>query len=606
MAPTTELKITLGADFTVQIDIELLTKIIDATEIREAFDLWRPLQDGFASLDETDPRRPGLQLLSDVMFYSPTPDERHSSYRARSVSGGMRSGEPDDLTDEQLTALSDALATVHNPVVVARLADVLWLRRRDPEHAYTAIVAYLKSATMTESLEQWTTSAQAIQQALALAVMFQKGDPSYLQRVLDHCEAVVRRINGDDPRFLSHRLIDILNSHNHGDLADFSGLASKIAKSAEAGNDFDRARQYWRSVLGIARRTKDESAAQNALKSIVECFVQQGLAGGNVLAKVHFLEKAVTACGDVKEFAARRDEIHALLRGIQKELPDTLTAFELPDDIQQAREESMHDARAKTIERLSGLEPLEALIALSFNLFPPIDYEQLRAQTEELDRNSIAATLAAPAMIDSRGRTIARGVAGGDTGGPAIHSLVRNAKFERDLVCNGAILPALELIECEHHISERFVYEEVVSLSSFVPEQNTAIVAKGIWFGLMRDFVGATTILVPQFEECLRHVLEQLGVRTSTMGHREVEKFRHLPTILQLDETKQTLHSDVIDDLTLILVEPEGPNLRASVAHGFITDAQCHSAEAIYAWWHMLRLTLLPIAVAPPPENEAS
>ena len=90
----------------MQIDIELLTEIIDATEIREAFDLWRPLQDGFSSLDATDPRVAGLQMLSDVMFYSPTPDERHSAYRARSVSGGKRSGEPDDLADEQLTAFA--------------------------------------------------------------------------------------------------------------------------------------------------------------------------------------------------------------------------------------------------------------------------------------------------------------------------------------------------------------------------------------------------------------------------------------------------------------------------------------------------------------------
>ena len=207
--------------------------------------------------------------------------------------------------------------------------------------------------------------------------------------------------------------------------------------------------------------------------------------------------------------------------------------------------------------------------------------------------------LAAPAMVDSRGRTVARGKIGSDSEEAATHNLVRNAMFERELVCNGAILPALELFECEHHISEKFVYEEIVALSSFVPEENMAIVAKGIWFGLMRDFVGATTVLVPQLEQCLRHVLEQCGVRISAMGSDETEKFRHLPTLLNLEETNRIFDVDVIEDLTLILVEPAGPNLRAAVAHGFVTDAQCWSVEAIYAWWHMLRLILIPLAAAP-------
>lgn len=582
----------------MHIDTELLTETIRAAEIREAFDLYRPLRECADSVDDGDYRRAGLKLIAELMFYQETFDERNEGYRARVVMDGKRSGEPDDLSDQELAAVAAALPAVSHPVIVARLADVLWLRLRRPEYAHTAIDAYLEAAAQTECLEQWTASASAIQRALALAVLFRKREPDYLQRVLEHCEGVVRRIDGDDPRFLSQRLIDILADYNHGDLNHIASLASRIAKSAEDGNEFERARRYWRSVLGIARRTKDEATAQDTLKAIVECFVQQGLSGINVLSTVHFLEKAVTACGDVKDFAARREEIHALLRDYQKDLPSTLKAIELPEDIQKARDEAIEDARAKTIARLSGIELLDALFALCFKLFKPIDYTRLRQRTIELERGSITALSAASAMIDSRGRTVARDKGGRDTDEAAVHSLLRNAFFERELMCNGVILPALELIEREHHISERFVYEEIVSLSPFVPGENTAIVAKGLWFGLMRDFVGATTILVPQVEACLRHVLEQQGVRISAMGSEEVEKFRHLPTLLKMDETKQIFDADVLDDLTSILVESAGPNLRAAVAHGFVSDAQCWTMEAIYVWSHMLRLTLLPLTAA--------
>lgn len=577
------------------IDKKLLSDVIDNVEIREAFDLWKPLQDRLKSLDDDDDRRPGLVLIAEIVIFMETFEERQTSFRARSVWDGKRSGEPDDLSDEDLAAIADALPDVTHPVVVARMADVLWIRRRQPEYAYQAIDAYLESAAATESLEHWTQSAKAFQRAIALAVLFRKGRPEYLKRSLEHCEAVVTRIDGNDPRFLSQRLIDILCQHGHGDLKRLAGLAAQIAASAEERREYDRARKYWRSALGIARRLKDESAAQDALKAIVECFVQQGLAADNVLSKVHFLENAVTACGDVKGFSKRREEIHALLRDVQAELPGTLSRFELPDDIKKERDDAVADARTKTIDRLSGLDPLDALIALCFHLFPPIDQEKLRAQTAELDRNSIASTIAAPTIVDSRGRTVARGDRTDDKHEAMVHNVIRNAMFERELICNGAILPALELIETEHHISEKYVFDELVSLSAFVPEENAAIVSKGLWFGLMRDFVGATTILIPQFEACIRHVLEGRGVRISAMGPEEVEKFRHLPTLLATEETMRIFDSDVLDDLTLILVEPAGPNLRAAVAHGFISDAQCWTTEAIYAWWHMMRLVLLPL-----------
>ena len=582
----------------MHIDTELLSEVIGGVEIRNPFDLWSPLQERIRSLDDDDSRRPGLVLVAELAFFMDTFEERQTSYRARSVWDGKRSGEPDDLSDDDLAAIAEALPNVTHSVIIARMADVLWIRRRQPEFAYMAIGAYLRYAVETESLEHWTQSAKAVQRALALAVMFRNGQPQHLQLVLEHCEAVVRKIDGDDPRYLSQRLIDFLSDHRYGNLEHFASLAVQIAHSAEDRNEFDRARQYWRTVLGIARQRKDESAAQVALTAIVECFVQQGLAGGNALAKVHFLEKAVTACGDVKGFSKRREEIHALLREVQTNLPGTLSRFELPDDIKNERDAAIADTRAKTTERLSGLAPLEVLLGLCFHIFAPIDQEKLRTRTVELDRNSMAAIIATPTIIDSRGRTVARGDTTDGEHDAAVHNVVRNAMFERELMCNGAILPALELIESEHHISERFVFDEIVSLSPFVPEENTAIVAKGLWFGLMRDFVGATTILVPQFEACIRHVLEQRGVRISAMGQDEVEKFRHLPTLLKTDEAKETFDRDVLDDLSLILVEPAGPNLRAAVAHGFVSDAQCLSLDAIYAWWHMLRLTLTSVVAA--------
>jgi hypothetical protein len=68
-----------------------------------------------------------------------------------------------NLTDEQLDFLAEIAPEISDPELQARVADILWVKRRDYRMAQLAIPAYLQSATILENPEQWTHCVDRIE-----------------------------------------------------------------------------------------------------------------------------------------------------------------------------------------------------------------------------------------------------------------------------------------------------------------------------------------------------------------------------------------------------------------------------------------------------------
>ena len=52
-----------------------------------------------------------------------------------------------------------------------------------------------------------------------------------------------------------------------------------------------------------------------------------------------------------------------------------------------------------------------------------------------------------------------------------------------------------------------------------------------------------------------------------------------------------TAAADLAFELKALFCDAFGPNLRNEIAHGLLDDASCQTAQAVYAWWFLLRLT---------------
>jgi hypothetical protein len=66
----------------------------------------------------------------------------------------------------------------------------------------------------------------------------------------------------------------------------------------------------------------------------------------------------------------------------------------------------------------------------------------------------------------------------------------------------------------------------------FIPLGREYIFARGLYSGLMADFLVSTHLLIPQLEHSIRRLLYQAGAIASTLEDRGIEQERDLNTTL--------------------------------------------------------------------------
>jgi hypothetical protein len=91
----------------------------------------------------------------------------------------------------------------------------------------------------------------------------------------------------------------------------------------------------------------------------------------------------------------------------------------------------------------------------------------------------------------------------------------------------------------------------------------------------------------------LRHIVDKAGSPTSSLQPSGVQPELLMGALLQRDEVKAALGNDAIFELTDLLQDELGSNLRNEVAHGLIADEGCFSNDVLYLWWVLLRYCVL-------------
>jgi len=94
-----------------------------------------------------------FSLLGAVASFHADYDNRANPYTSMwSKPDGTRSLIPEDLTEKDLDALGGIVEEIKDTEFRARVADVLWIRRKDFKAAQIAIEAFLKSAVILEPI----------------------------------------------------------------------------------------------------------------------------------------------------------------------------------------------------------------------------------------------------------------------------------------------------------------------------------------------------------------------------------------------------------------------------------------------------------------------
>ena len=141
--------------------------------------------------------------------------------------------------------------------------------------------------------------------------------------------------------------------------------------------------------------------------------------------------------------------------------------------------------------------------------------------------------------------------------------------------------------------------------SPIVPADRAGIVGRGLYAGYCGEMVDAMHILMPQFENIVRHVLQ--GAEALTAHHKNgLDMEVALASLLDRPQMAEEFGDGLKLAIHAIMCDRAGPNLRNDVAHGLMNEEACESAYALYAWWQILQLVTRTAAATAGTENDES
>ena len=184
--------------------------------------------------------------------------------------------------------------------------------------------------------------------------------------------------------------------------------------------------------------------------------------------------------------------------------------------------------------------------------------------------------------------------------------MIQNQGIHVNLLVSAQILPALEIIQLEHRITEPYLLSLYYN-SSIVPPGREDLWAKGIYAGFENDFIVSTHLLAPQIEHLIRYQIKAHDLKTTTLDSLGIETENGLSTLLDSPNIAKVISPNLLFELKALLSDSIGPNLRNNVAHGLAETNTFYSVYAVYFWWLCLHLLINSVPWKRPTEpNENS
>ncbi|GAA4648157.1 hypothetical protein GCM10023116_04230 [Kistimonas scapharcae] len=548
-----------------------------------------------------------LWLLGKACSMRLVPDSRNEPFAPMVFVDDNPSDEWSVFTSADIQFFGEILDSVSDPMIAARLADLLWLlgKPKNIRHAHKAIDSYT-SEPITEAnalyiIKYWERGAR-------LALTFGKSTKDKLDRI--ETDLLVAFHNDyKEYHFLVRDIGQLLYELHlaENQLEDIANRLFTLGQKVGEGVSIHGAREYFELAHKFFKRIKDLTAANDCLLAIAESYVaeaKQRLSGDSPSAMVanSFFENAIQAYRriPVKDresygVAQKISEVRHCLAETGKESLGEMGLLQTPPvDISEV----ILAAQA----HVAGKEALDLALLCFTGLYRGPIVSQLREAAEAQLRDSPIRALFGTTHMAGDGRVVARtpglNVWDSDNNEAAIWTeTVRNFSTEIEFVVRGSILPALDIILQEHTVTRDFLLITCYQ-SPFVPEGRKELTAKALWFGFEKDFSTAIHLLTPQLEHMIRTGLKAAGAHTTHVDKEGIETENGLSTLLDLPEAEELFGPDYLFEFKAIFANAHGANLRNEVAHGLLDDDSSSTVATVYAWWLTLRWVVRSI-IAP-------
>ena len=493
-----------------------------------------------------------FSLLSALSSMYLDPKESKAPFNPQLSFSSPRLYIPDDFSEEQLSFMAEVVCEALETHMRARIADVLWLRKRNLQFARLACSSYLE----TVDLENLTYYMEApLYRAMQIA------------HQLNDRELLVNTIHK------AHQFAE--RQYANGEIADWSRTVYQIAKHSESERE-SIADQIWQ----LTEKYEEDGGWAFPTELWLKCAdLYKGERSQEALQKaIKSLEKHAEYEAKYQHFPGAQGKIWQALQ-LQEKMQGKKEQREHLLSLDFKYGKRTHENIPMTNHRIE----FDPQITNIINDFALNEMERIKGSTldvalEKLAKNSHS--------IKIRDDLFSK----------------RAAVNERAFYFICPIWPAVLQINKEHN--EKLVnadeLENIFVKCDFIPKESLRTFTYAMLAGLNSDLVAVAHVLPPQIENALRDILRSKDIVTYyTSGKRGGEE-KPLSWILEQSEIRETLDGNLLSDLENLLVEKHtGLNLRNKVAHGEWTDEALflennsynpRQSQIMYLWWLALHL----------------
>lgn len=433
-----------------------------------------------------------LQVLAMATSAMLDPEDWLEPFTPMMQIDGRRTIVPSDLDADQVALLARIAPQVTRDDLRARVADVAWVYgdRSKVEILDLAIDAY-RAAPLTDVW--YSAGKNAWVRAFALANRRGPCGRLAVQEMSYKLKAQIIAGTVTD-QFRTVAFAEVLRHNGRVDPSDRAAICAalfRLAGEALARNP-RLSRHLEREAISWLKGS-DQAAANDAAERIARTYLAEAdarvkadpAAGAQV--EGHFLEQAIAVFRTLPRSYR--------IQGGLEQLIDELRARQ-HDSRESAMEQMMRiesdpvdltDAVSDARSRVSGhFDRFDALAAFA-TLAPPLDADKTRESAMKLIEGSLSHIFAS-STFSADGRKVA--ATPGSTGEPDESTIwaeiVRTASFHAQLMGQGVIQPAQEVLTTEHRYSREYIVA-LCRESPTVPEGHEVLWGSGLALGLAGD-----------------------------------------------------------------------------------------------------------------------
>lgn len=579
-------EVEISIDDFIGLDIDQLIKV---SEIRTCLSYTEVFKKESAKFEINSKEWKVLSLFEAITNFVLNHDDSGQLFTPLFIRDRSRTVLPQDFTEKQLTFFRQILHSIHDPELVARIADVLWeMKNGDKpfQFAEMAIEAYISSAEiLLQSRKYQIFSLERINRSISLARKIKyKNFESMFQRIEAFCDS------DSLEEIVFIRIAESLLKNGYTPNSKLLDKSIKRKTQCIGEKDYLLADQYCGLIIDWYSATKDKTqkkSVQIDQANILVYRAEQNAESGNFIAAALFMKEAIVYFGNIENSESRRAELKEKLLEYQSRISENLGSHEFSIDLT--------DFANNAISLITGKSLQEAILTLAFIEGVP-KKESIRQQVQ--NTQSPLLSLISREIIDDNGRTIASNspsfsVDEKDREKALEEDMFSYARSERGLIVEGLIKPSLYQLNLEHRICEDDL-NFIVKNNPFIPEDRKQLFIKGLLAGFKSDFIIATHILGMQIENSIRYVLNNEGVITTSLSSEGIQEEIDINRLFDFPELVPIFGEDLIFDLKGLLISRFGDNLRNKLAHGLLSSNEFSSSVMIYFWWLILQICAYP------------